>query len=139
MNTIKNYKLWEGLDSDDRIVVSYLKPTRQKINGSEILELIKINQIDNFKNDFIGWLKISPKYKGMFFNVTQLIIQKNILNISFDSYFNTSENYIKTSSKLNIIIDSNLQIQKFIVKKPNGGIKTQFDPYGEEDWNWDLY
>ncbi len=128
-------------NSDDRVQLYHLKPTVQIIKGDELLELIKNDDLDNFHKDFVGWLKISPRYRSFLFHVTSWKKNDNkILYFSFDQYFDDKDSF-KTNRGISgqqIPLNPNLEIQKYIIIEPTNRT-SKFDPYDEEDWDWDLF
>lgn len=136
-------EIWESASSNDKILLHYLKPTKQIIKGSEILQLIKKDDLTNFKNDFKGWLKISPRYKSYLFNVVDLKLtkdhSKDVLFASFDRYFDEHGAYKNRDSTITITINESVDIQKYIIVEPINNLKSDIDPFDEEDWDWDLF
>lgn len=143
MSNIKSYKLFEASLDDANIPLYYLKPTKQIIKGKELLDLIKNNDLTNFKEDFLGWLKISPKYRNFKFKVNNLNITSDrsrcILTFIFKRYFDDTGEYHDRSSELSIIINEDTEIQRYIVIEPINNTKSYIDPFDEEDWDWDLF
>jgi hypothetical protein len=159
MNKIKTYKIFdvskkptmdyytnslrESADTDDKFPFYYLKPTKQIISGNEILELIIKDDLTNFKNDFKGWLKISPKYRNFLFNVTMLKMDKlygnNVVHFTIDRYFDDTGQYHRADTNISIIIIGKIEIQKYIIVEPTKNAKSIIDPFDEEDWDWDLF
>jgi hypothetical protein len=129
------------LDDSDHPLFYQLKPTKQIIKEEELTEIIKKNDIENFNRDFTGWVKIKPKYKTYLFNIYKIqILDNNKFEFTFSEYF-TGDCYGsggRSGSTLMVIIQPNIEFQKYVVIEKSN-VKSDIDPYDEEDWNWDIF
>jgi hypothetical protein len=129
------------LDDSDDLSFYQLKPTKQIMKEEELIEIIKKNDIKNFNQDFTGWIKIKPKYKTYLFNVYEIrILDDDKFEFTFSEYFigDYYRSAGQSGSTLMIIMRPDIEFQKYVVIEKSD-IKSDIDPYDEEDWDWDIF
>jgi hypothetical protein len=134
---IKKFKIYEELlESLYDVNVERLRPTSKRIGGVELQLVMKERNQELLNREFTNcWVNITPSLAQCILHIVAWHTKADkTLTFEYDAYFqDMTLRTMNSPGTYNLQLEDNTEITIYKEKEPMI-IKSEKDPYGEEDW-----